>query len=475
MIGRWGARAKWLTPGLGIKRWLLLMAAGGLLFSAGISLLVSVRFLTEFDTAVFRLEGWIRRITGTEISPALVGLAAASLGALVVALGLRGAFRSIERVLFPGGAQTLFEALRRQRLRGLRIVALGGGTGLATLLRGLKLRSSNLTAVVTVFDDGGSSGRLRRELGVLPPGDIRNCLVALAESEPLMTRLFEHRFDGGALAGHAFGNLFIASLTGVTGDLESAVREASKVLNIRGRVLPTTHGDVVLAAEMADGRTVEGESAITAAGGEIRRVYLRPGDAAPLPEALRAITRAHLILLGPGSLYTSVIPNLLVGGVAEAIRASGAVRIYVCNVMTQPGETDGYTAADHARAIIEHAGPGLFTHVIVNTQTPQSHALLERYRFQGSAPVVPALAELEAMGLTPVGLPMMSEDEMLRHDPVRLAAGVLAIARKAYPGSLRVRRWGASALRGGAMRTAGLAARRMRVVRRSRPGPGSAA
>jgi len=319
--------------------------------------------------------------------------------------------------------------LRQHRLRrrGLDIVVLGGGTGLATLLRGLKHYTSNLTAVVTVFDDGGSSGRLRRELGILPPGDIRHCLVALAEAEPLMTRLFEYRFKGGALDGHAFGNLFIASLAGVTGDLEQAVQETSKVLNIRGRVLPTTAHDVVLVAEFDDGRVIEGESTITGTRGRIRRVSLRPVDAPPLPEVLTALAEADLILIGPGSLYTSVIPNLLVRGVADAVRASGAPCVYVCNVMTQPGETDGYTAADHVKAIQAHTGQGLFSHAIVNTQSPQNRTLLDRYAGQGSRPVAPALQELEAMGLTTVGLALMSEEELLRHDPLRLAEAVFQV------------------------------------------------
>ena len=427
MSSQWQRWRRWLAPGLGIKRWVLVIALGGLVFSAGVSLLVNMKFLAEFDAAVFWLADWLARVTGGGVSPTVLGAAGVAGGALVAFLGLRGTLRSIDRVLFPSGSPTLVEVLRdhRRRQRGLHIVALGGGTGLSTLLRGLKRYSSNLTAVVTVFDDGGSSGRLRRELGVLPPGDIRDCLVALAEAEPLMTRLFEHRFRGGALDGHAFGNLFIASLVGVTGDLEQAVKETSKVLNIRGRVLPTTVRDVVLVADLEDGRVVEGESQIPAARGRIRRVRLRPPEIAPLPEVLAAIAEADLILLGPGSLYTSVIPNLLVRGVADAIRAARGLRVYVCNVMTQPGETDGFTAADHVRALEAHAGPGLFTHVLVNTQAPQNRALLARYAAEGSHPVAPALAELEAMGLVAVGAPLVSEDEVLRHDPVRLARAVL--------------------------------------------------
>lgn len=423
MSGQWRRWRRWLAPGLGIKRWGLVIAAGVMTFSAGVSLLVTTRFLSEFDAAVFRLAAMLGGLTDGGVSATALGVVGIVLGTLITVLGLRGTLRSIDRVLFPTGNPTLVEALRqhRRRQRGLNIAVLGGGTGLATLLRGLKHYTSNLTAVVTVFDDGGSSGRLRRELGILPPGDIRDCLVALAEAEPLMTQLFEYRFKGGALDGHAFGNLFIASLTGVTGDLEQAVKETSKVLNIRGRVLPATAHDVVLVAELEDGRVIEGESRITGARGRIRRVSLRPADAPPLPEVLDALAQADLILIGPGSLYTSVIPNLLVPGVADVVRARRAPRVYICNVMTQPGETDGYAAADHVKAIDAHAGGGLLSHVIVNTQAPQSRALLDRYAAQGSRPVAPSLRELEALGLGVVGLPLMNEDELLRHDPHRLA------------------------------------------------------
>ncbi|MDR7521867.1 MAG: YvcK family protein [Armatimonadota bacterium] len=425
-LHRW---KRWLAPGLGIKRWALVIAGGVLLFSAGFSLLVDIGALRAFEATVFRLAAWLHAATGGLVSAGALGVMGIVLGVLIATVGLRGTLRSIDRVLFPTGQPTLVEALRerRRRRRGLHIVAMGGGTGLATLLRGLKHYTSNLSAVVTVFDDGGSSGRLRRELGILPPGDIRQVLVALAEVEPLMTRLFEHRFRGGALDGHAFGNLFIASLTGVTGDLELAIKETSKVLNIRGHVLPATGGDVVLVAELEDGRLIEGESHITAARGRIRRVALRPPDVYPLPEVLEAIAEADLILIGPGSLYTSVIPNLLVRGIVDAVRDAQVPCVYICNVMTQPGETDGYTAADHVRAIHAHAGAALFSHVIVNTQPPQNRVLLERYAAEGSVPVDPSLAELEGMGLTPVGFALMSEEELLRHDPVRLAAAVFQV------------------------------------------------
>lgn len=423
-LRRW---ARWLRPGLGLKRWAVVLAAGILLISAGAALIVNVSLLAWLDLAVLRLLEGIVAATGWSVPPLVLGVVLLLAGAFVVLYGLRGTLRSIDRVLFPTGSPTLVEVLRQQRTlsRGPKIVALGGGTGLSTLLRGLKRYSTNITAVVTVFDDGGSSGRLRRDLGILPPGDIRDCLVALAESEPLMTQLFEYRFPSGAFDGHAFGNLFIASLAGVTGDLEEAVRAASKVLNIRGRVLPATLHDVVLAAEYEDGSVVEGESQIPLARRRIRRVFLKPDGVAALPEALEAIAEADLILIGPGSLYTSVIPNLLVRGVADAVRRASAPRVYVCNVMTQPGETEGFNAADHLRAIAAAAGPGLFSHVLVNVQPPTNAVLSDRYKAEGAIPVVADLPELRRLVPEIITGGLISEQELLRHDPDALAGGVM--------------------------------------------------
>ncbi|MBI4278231.1 MAG: YvcK family protein [Armatimonadetes bacterium] len=442
----WRRWAKWLVPGLGVKRWLIILGAGVLLTSTGLAFLLNIRLLGLMERALIQAILSFYLVTGRLVSPLVGGVGLLLAGGVIIAIAVRGMVRAIAGAFLPRGDPRLVEIIRRQRRRerGPSIVVLGGGTGLSTLLRGLKRHTTNLTAVVTVFDDGGSSGRLRRELGILPPGDIRDCLVALAEAEPLMTRLFEHRFQGGALDGHAFGNLFIASLIEVTGDLELAVRESGKVLAIRGRVLPSTLDDVALCAEMEDGTVVEGESRIPRAGQRIRRVFLKPPTVRPLDEVLEAIAHADLVLLGPGSLYTSVIPNLLVSGVADALRASSGPRAYVCNVMTQPGETTGFKASDHARVLQEHVGPGLFTHVLVNTQPPRNRVLLQRYREEGAVPVEADLDAIRRLGVEPVGDDLISEQELLRHDPTRIARLALRLvdgldsgrARRPFRGEL---------------------------------------
>lgn len=298
------------------------------------------------------------------------------------------------------------------------IAALGGGTGLASLLRGLKRRSLDITAIVTVADDGGSSGRLRRELGVLPPGDIRNCLVALAEDESLLGRLFQHRFEGGALTGHSFGNLFLAALTEVTGNFDLAVQECSRVLNIRGRVLPSTLDQISLWAERADGTAVCGESAITQGDGACRRVWLQPEPVAH-PPALEAIRDADVVLLGPGSLFTSVLPHLAVPEVVDAIGRARGVRAYVCNVMTQPGETDGFDAADHLERVME-AAKGRVDLVVVH-EGPLDPVAAEAYAAQGQEPVRADPDRLRALGVRVLARDLAEEGRMVRHSPEALA------------------------------------------------------
>jgi len=413
--------AKWLVPGIRVKRFLALVLLGVLLVTGGALLL-----LTHFPLRRDLLEGMVALPDGTALG---LGAAMVVLGLYGVFLGVRATIRSVAGLFLPRGDHRLVELLVQHRAlpRGPRIVAIGGGTGLSTLLRGLKAYAAHLTAVVTVTDDGGSSGRLRRELGILPPGDINDCLVALAEVEPVMTRLFQYRFDRGDLAGHSFGNLFLASMVGVGGDLVSAVRLASRVLAIRGQVLPATADQAVLGAEFMDGTVVEGESAIPLLRKPIRRVYLNPPNVRAVPEVLEALAQADLILLGPGSLFTSVLPNLLVPGIAEALRRASAPVVYIVNVMTQPGETDGFRASDHVRTVVEHLGGGVVDVALVNTQMPRNRAVLERYQEQGAFPVEPDLERIRHLGVEAVGRPLMSETDLLRHDPARLAQAVLEI------------------------------------------------
>lgn len=302
-----------------------------------------------------------------------------------------------------------------------KIVVVGGGTGLGTILRGLKKLTSHLTAIVTVADDGGSSGRLRYEFGILPPGDIRSCLVAMANLEPLMERLMQYRFGGDSdLTGHNFGNLFLTAMTDITGDFETAIKESSKVLAVSGQVIPATLEDVVLKGELIDGSVINGESNISKSKLPIKRIYLEPEDIRPVPEAINAINEADIIILGPGSLFTSIIPNLLVKEIAIAIKNSPATKIYICNAMTQPGETDNYTASDHIKAIINHAGPGLMDIALINTEEIPEE-VLERYAEEGAAPVLADLEKIKQMGLTPLGAKIIVKSNLIRHDADKLA------------------------------------------------------
>lgn len=322
---------------------------------------------------------------------------------------------------------------KQQRVKPARIVALGGGTGLSTLLRGLKeyvasrrlganpRPIADLTAVVTVTDDGGSSGRLRRDYSVLPPGDIRNCMVALSNDERLLTRLFQYRFPGnGGLGGHSFGNLFLTALTGVTGDFSDAVRVSSEVLAVRGRIFPSTEQNITLEAELEDGAIVKGETRISKSRKPIARLWLVPQRVHPHPETLRAIQQADLILIGPGSLYTSIIPNLLIGGVVDAIARSRATCVYIANLMTQPGETQHYSVADHVRAIYDHTRRKFLDFVVIN-RAPIAPRVRRRYKVQLAEPVAPSYAELHRMGLKLVAGDLLQRDVLVRHDPARLS------------------------------------------------------
>lgn len=428
---------RWLVPGLQVKRWLLVFAVGIFLMGLGISLAFQGNLYAQVEHIFFRLV----QVTfpASEVYPITTAILVAVAGGLLAFTGMYRIVRAVlETLASPAGgmAETFYQ--KRSLLRGPKVVSIGGGTGIPTLLRGLKEYTSNLSAVVTVADDGGSSGRLRSEFGILPPGDIRNSLVALADTEPMMEKLFQYRFtNGDGLTGHPFGNLFILAMTEATGNFYDAVRASSQVLAIRGRVMPSTLAQVTLQAELADGSTVEGESAIGSSPARIKRVCLKASDNTPitaLPDAAQAIREADLIVLGPGSLYTSIIPNLLVPGIADAIRQSRALKVYVCNIMTQPGETDGYAVSDHVKALVDHAGYGLIDICLVNA-TPVPEQILRRYQEQGAGPVGVDPKEAQRLGVAVVQADLLeTENGLVRHNSKQVARQVmhLTLTRRSH-------------------------------------------
>jgi uncharacterized cofD-like protein len=421
---------KWLYPGMRVKRWLGTMAIGISLVAVGVYLALGLHIADTVNDAT----RWVLQRTGINLAPfsVAVGMLLILGGLLAVLYAIQRIVRSVADVVAPYRNEGISEIVYRRRAlsHGQRIVVVGGGTGLSTLLRGLKRYTSNLTAIVTVTDDGGSSGRLVREYHVLPPGDIRNCLVALADNEGLMGDLFQYRFegDGEGLAGHSFGNLLLLAMGAVTGSFDEAIRETSRVLAIRGRVLPSTLDRVTLRGTMSDGSVTLGETAIAKSGwgNPIHRITLEPPNPTPLKEALEAIAEADAIILGPGSVYTSVIPDLLVPGIADALRRTSARRIYICNVMTQPGETEGFSAADHVRAIEDHAGSGVVQTVLINTATPSAEAQ-RRYAARNSHFVRPDVERLEQMGYRPLAADFLNETNLVRHDPEKLAAAIMEV------------------------------------------------
>ena len=358
-------------PGLGIKRWMVVTLAGITFLGVGLAILLLVFYRTEFTNQTF-LD--ILSYVSLRFLPRILRVVIfGGIGVGITAFGIWGLNRALLRPFMQPGRNVLDQVAEyNRRARGPRVVTIGGGHGLASLLRGLKEYTRNLTAVVTVADDGGSSGRLRESHGILPPGDIRNCLAALSNDEAMLTQLFQYRFSGEpGLDGHSFGNLFITALSDITGSFEEAVAESGRVLSVSGRVLPSTLHDVKLVADIQLPHTynevrVEGESNIPEAAGRVRRVWLEPNDAPAFPPALKAILSADLIIVGPGSLYTSLLPNLLVRDLMAAVHSSRAIKIFICNIATQTGETDSYSCHDHVRAVEEHIGEDLFDVVLCN-------------------------------------------------------------------------------------------------------------
>ena len=424
---------KWLYPGMHVKRWLLLLLVGITFISLGVAYIITHMYRSQ------PFPDFVSTVTLQFIDRPVRGVLFIGIGAAVAALAILQFNKSLLSVFMQPGKDNIVDIIYQHRYlrRGPKIVAIGGGTGLSTLLRGLKDYTGNLTAVVTVADDGGSSGRLRRELGILPPGDFRQCLVALSDVEPLMTRLFQYRFgEGTGLEGHSFGNLFIVAMSAITGNFERAIRESSRVLAVRGQILPSTIADVTLCAEFHDDDLVRGESKISNTHKAIKRLFLQPDRPPAYPEAIRAILDADLIVIGPGSLYTSVLPNLLVEDITRAIKASGALRVYVCNVATQQGETDGFDVADHIRALASHIDEGVFQYVLANNNFNSQLAPELK-----STPVTLDGEVVSFRQYKVVVADVVDPANPMRHDPKKLSQAIMRVYYdRTQPGNGKVAR-----------------------------------
>jgi uncharacterized cofD-like protein len=417
---------RWLSPGLGVKRWLAVILAGTTLLGIGFGIFILDIYRSTSPTSQ---PWWITFLSSIALQPLPRPLRVVIFGGIGVALVIGGIY-GLNRTLLspyvrPGRPVVDTIAGHRRRERGPRVVVIGGGHGISMLLRGLKSYTHNLTAVVTVADDGGSSGRLRRTMGILPPGDIRNCLAALSNDEALMTQLFQYRFanGGGDLEGHSFGNLFISALAELTGSFEEAVAESGRVLAVHGRVLPSSLHDVRLVADIVPPHATQeiriaGESRIPGVKGRVRRIWLEPDNPPAFPAVIKALLSANLIIIGPGSLYTSILPNLLVPDIAAAIYASPALKMYVSNVATQPGETDGFSCDDHIQALEDHVGSGLFDLLVCNlnyaSELPKGMSWV---KIEEEA--VPNFAVYKA--------DLISDDEPWHHDETKLAQVIMDI------------------------------------------------
>ncbi|PIN87018.1 hypothetical protein COV19_01720 [Candidatus Woesearchaeota archaeon CG10_big_fil_rev_8_21_14_0_10_44_13] len=421
---------KLLAPGMRLKRWILMFLLG----IASFIIFLLVTFGEEFDRFIVILNMQLSNLLRLPVSKyypkLIIEFALFGIALIFILFSLVHLIRFLINALIPEKKGKITSLLYRyaELENAPKVVVIGGGTGLNSILRGLKDYTNNITAVVSVSDEGGSSRRLRYEYGVLPPGDIRNCIVALSDSGPLMAKLLEYRFrEGTSLTGHSFGNLMITALTKVTGSFEKAVLEAGRIFAIRGQVLPVTLDHTTLCAELENGKVIEQEPNVeehkTKYKSEIRRLFLKPGAKA-YSKSIEAIKKADVIVLGPGSLYTSIIPNLLVKGIPEAIRSSGAKKVYVCNVMTQPGETDNYGASDHVGKVVGYLGKKVLDYVIVNTEkAPES--LYRKYQEEGSKRVKYDPEKFDDLNVKVIGANLMTKKDLLRHDPDKLAKAVL--------------------------------------------------
>ncbi len=438
---------RWFPSGYGFRRWAVVFALGVGILAVGLAMGITNlyrMYVVDNSGTTFLYFATLQSIghPWREILVAIVGVGLLAWGAV----GISKAAQAAAALGKPLEVPVLAPMRAARRAGGPRIVAIGGGTGMPTLLRGLKELTDNITAVVNVVDDGGSSGRLRRDLGILPPGDFRNNLVALSEVEPLMTELFQYRFEGaGELEGHSFGNLFLVAMTGVTGNFEQAIRESSRVLAVRGKVLPSSLEDIELYAELQNGDIVRGESVIPRTPVPLKRVFMRPAHAAGYPEALSEIYNADIIVLGPGSLFTSIMPPLLVEDIARAVKNNRtAVKVYICNVATQPGETDGFGVAEHVQAIHDHINSRLFDYVIYNSNMESARNIKPEWNVQA---VTLAGADKRFPRIDFVPADVVRDDNPLRHDPAKLADAVKSLyynrgGRNGAPGRERERRNG---------------------------------
>ncbi len=419
--GKKDSNLVWLEPGLNVKRWILVLLLGMIALAIGAAyLLKDIYSGRSYPPAVYFLTlqfipRWSRAL--------VFGI----LGAGISAIAMKKLYvNALKPVLEIQGGESLplFLLSRRKRNRGPKIVAIGGGHGLSSLLHGLRLYTEEITAIVTVADDGGSSGRLRKDFGILPPGDFRNCIAALSDAEDLMQLLFQYRFGGTDLGGHSFGNLFITAIASITGSFEEGLKQTSKILAVHGEVLPSTLASVTLCAEIAseqgETRKICGESRIPKTGHRIVRTYIDPSSPPAYPEAIKAILDADVIVIGPGSLYTSILPNLLVPDIREAVKVASGTKIYVCNVATQRGETDGYSLSDHVEVINEHLGFEAFHWVIANDNFVQEHRLgpgVSFVRAEGN--------DLGELGTRVWFSDLVDEEMPWRHDPVKLARSIM--------------------------------------------------
>lgn len=423
---------QWLYPGLNIKRWLLLFSLGLMVVAFGVALIMNYQVFGQVEEEILRL---LYVFTGTYdyafLATAGTGLIVA--GIIVMLYALRKLVKRFFALVAPDEEEVSKQIASRIELsRGVRIVAIGGGHGLSMLLKGLKQKTSNISAIVTVADDGGSSGRLREEMDIIAPGDLRNCLVALADKDTALEQLFQYRFGGeGELSGHSLGNLFLAALIKEFGNAQNALEAASTVLNIRGKVMPATAERIRLLAKMSDGKEIEGESEIAAYGesrkAKILHMSMIPAEPIAVGDALEAIRHADLITLGPGSLYTSVLPDLLVPEILQAIKESNAPCLYICNIMTQPGETEGYTVSDHVKVLIEHVGKDVIDYVLVNNARP-TREILKKYEEAGEFSVKIDEKQVEETGVIMIKSNLLGEERGASHNSLVLAENIIRIS-----------------------------------------------